>query len=293
MLERAIAVASMPIAPISILMYGKNRTGKTTVACQAEKPLLVVSFEPADSAGIESVRKIPGVYVVRIAEPDAKNWNRSTEEAVMLASELAQGSAHNYKSVVVDSTSSMQDRILQELMQLPAVPDQQSWGTVQGDLYIRRSEKLRELIRPFLNLKIPTKIFLSKEKDHNPPVKEEYTKSGKLMPDMRPKFLRGLQTESFIGPDIGGATVGWLQDACDCVTRLFIEEEQVKKKYILNGKAREEWRTTGKYAHYLRLKYHPNFAAGIRSCNPENVPEVMTMPTAELLFKELMRIIKE
>lgn len=293
-LARAVPVASTPRAPVKLLIYGGNRTGKTTLACQAAKPLLIISCEPAMSGGYESVRLVPGIDVLKFGNQEQMRNGEahfsSTAEFTIMAHELAKGS--KYKTVVIDSASSLQDIILMELMNLPAVPDQLNWGTVGGDIYRNRSEKCKEHLRPYLNLKMDT-IILAKEKDHNPPKEEKINeRTGKVQPDMRPKFLRGLQQESFIASDLGGATTGWLQDACDGVVRLFVEEEMEKTELVLNkGKPNQSisvnWKPTGKYIRYLRMQYHPNYAAGVRSPHPELVPEVMENPTFAKILKVL------
>ena len=188
---------------------------------------------------------------------------------------------------MLDSATSLQDLVLQEILDLSAVPTQLNWGMVSGDQYRERSEKVKEVLRSFTDLERNV-VFVAKEKDHNPPKIERVSKSGKVQPDMRPKFLRGIGDESFIATDLGGATAGWLQDACDCVCRLFMEEEVVEQTITVNGKPIKQHSPTGKYVRYLRLQYHPNFAAGVRSCTPENVPEVMVKPS----WKSLMQVLK-
>lgn len=281
-LSRAVPVGQMERATLKILMYGQNRVGKTTFACQFAKPLLLISFEPAKTGGAESVRLVDGVSILR----HGVDFN-GVAETVQLARELKQ-EAKAYKTVVLDSASTMQDMVLCGILNLPAVPDQMSWGMVGSDGYRQRSEKTREVLRPFLDLDVDT-IVLAKEKDHNPPKEEKVNeRTGKVQPDMRPKFLRGVEQASFIAADLGGATTGWLQDACDCVCRLFVEEE-VKELVLNRGKPTESrtFTPTGKFIRYLRTGYHPNYAAGVRSCRPEAVPEVIPNPTAEKLLAVL------
>ena len=51
---------------VQLTIYGQNRVGKTTLACQFEKPLVLISFEPNRTGGANSIKRIPGVYVVRV-----------------------------------------------------------------------------------------------------------------------------------------------------------------------------------------------------------------------------------
>lgn len=277
----ARSVATMERAPLKILMYGGNRVGKTHLACTFTKPLLLVSLELAPNGGAETVRKMPGVDQLQFPI-----HLKSSADIKALGNEII-ANAGKYKTVVVDSVTAGQELILAEILNLPAVPDQMSFGMVNPDQYRQRSEKTRAIFRPFIDAKVDT-IFLAKEKDHNPPKEEKVTASGKVAPDMRPSFVRGLHTGSYIAAEIGGATVGWLQDACDCVCRLYIEEEMKETLTVVNKREIREWRPTGKFTRYLRTGYHPNFAAGLRSCDPDSVPEFIMDPTAQKIM-ELIR----
>ncbi len=285
-LARAVDVEDVDLPYPSILMYGGNRVGKTTVACKFEKPLLLVSFEPAESGGMESVRKEKGVKYMQYGV-----HFKDTNEAVEIAVELKSGK-HQYKWIVIDSATSLQSRVLQEILNLPEIPASLSFGMVDSAEYRQRSEKTKEILNPFINLKMG-RIILAKEKDHNPPKEERISeKSGKVQPDVRPKFIRGLQQASFIAADLGGGTAGWLNDTCDCICRLSVDKEVATIENKVNGKIITTESETGKFVRYLRTAYHPNFAAGIRSANPDEVPEFLVDATAEGLAQKLMKLLR-
>lgn len=283
LLSQAIDVADLGEEHIKLTLYGLNRVGKTSLACQFPKPLLLLSFEPNKSGGARSVTAIPGVRLFKIT---------SSADALRLADELDKD--NEYKSVVVDSATSYQDLFLKEILGLSTLPEQLSFGTVSGEQYRQRSEKVKEGLRPFLNLEKHV-IITAKEKDHNPPKEERTTSSGKTQPDMRPKFIRGMQQESFVASDLGGAAVSWLHDACDYIGRLYLAKEVITTKSIrkignrdIESETEEE---TGRITHRVRTMYHPNFAAGFRSPNPESIPEYVEGHTPEKLYAELIRVI--
>jgi len=288
-LSRAVPVEDLKEAHLKICLYGQNRVGKTTLACGFPKPLLLISFESVASGGAESVRKIPGVHYIHVVSnnsPLLKNGKASGEHITVrdyhiLVQEL-QASPSSFRTVVGDGGTSAEEVILANIMDLPTVPDQKSWGMVSGDQYRERSELLRECLGPLLRLPIDT-IVTAKEKDHNPPKEEKISeKTGKVQPDLRPMFLRGLHAGSFVAPALGGASVGWLQDRCD-ICRLFVEEEEVVHTTKIGKNVNKSLIKTGKYVRYLRIAYHPNIQAGIRSCDPDKVPEVIQRPTPEML----------
>lgn len=243
-----------------MVIYGENRVGKTTLACQFPKPLLLISMEPQGTGGALSVKKIEGGKHLRV---------HSTQKAVQLANELS--SDTYFKSVVLDSVTSLQDIVLMEILNLPEIIDQLNWGMVDEGQYRERSEKTREVLRKFINLPKHV-IFNAKEKDHRP------DKSVR-----KAKMLRGLEIESFFACDLGGATAGWLHDCCDYIGRLYIAKETVSRQVpvVVNKKTvmREELTETGKIVRRLLTMYHPNFAAGFRSCTPEKVPEFIENPS--------------
>lgn len=276
-LAKARPAASMPEAVHKLLIYGANRVGKTTLACKFPKPLLLIDVEPGSSGGAESIRNEKGVTVLRLGL-DFKD----TTELMQLADELRAEAAY-YKWFAFDGATSLQDQVLCEILGVEQLPDQLGYGTVSSDQYRARSERTREVLRPFLNLPI-NGIILAKEKDHNPPKEERVSeRTGKVQPDMRPKFLRGTSDSSYVAAEVGGATVSWLQDCCSAIMRMYVTE--AKKIDTVDGVEFEV--PTGKFTRFLRTGYHPNIAAGIRSANPKNVKDLIENPTPEKILEML------
>ncbi len=272
-LSQIIPVSEIEDDWIKFLCYGQNRVGKTTLACEFPKPLLLVAFEPNKTGGAKSVKRVPGVSYLRVGD---------SLKAMELSKRLREESGR-FKTVVLDSVTSYQDIILKEILDLPELPEQLNWGMVSRDQYRERSEKTREALRPFLSLECHV-VANAKERDHNPPDKE------------KPQILRGQQLESFFAADLGGATVGWLQDACDYIGRLYIEKEvttRIEKIKVLNKvKEKEITEETGRLVRRLRTMYHPNYSAGFRSEAPESVPEFLEAGTPKEMYHKVMQVIR-
>lgn len=301
LLSRGIPVGELAKAEFaSVLIYGGNRVGKTTLACQFPKPLALISFEPSPfTGGASSVTRIDGVTYFQVVPATALAfWPKTRGEpipgldgALQLAEELRESGS--FRSLVLDGGTSLEDVALCEIMNLPELPaqmkvarskDDRSWGVATSDQYQDRSSKAKEVVRKFLNLSMH-RVLLAKEKDHNPPRDDK----GNVRRD---KLTRGLQIESFIAASMGQSTVGWLNDACDWICRLYIAKETVIKKFPVAGGFMEQEVETGRSVRRLLMQLHPNFAAGGRCSNPEIVPEYIEDQKPEGMYRKLEKLMR-
>lgn len=300
LLSRGVPVEQLDeVQRVTALIYGINRVGKTTLACQFEKPLALISFEPTPfTGGAASVTKIPGVTFFLVIPSTARSkWPKKKalpicgiEEVRVLAEQLRDS---HFKTIVLDGGTSLQDVCLTEIMDVPQMPQQlafpkakgdDSWGVASDQDYKDRSSQAKEIIRIFLNLP-QNIIILCKEKDHNPPKDDK----GRTRQD---KLTRGLTLESFISADMGQATALWLSDACDCLCRLYLAEETRMEKFNVAGKISTREVKTGRSIRRLLTQLHPNFAAGIRSANPEAVPEYIEDQTPQGMYIKLRKVLR-
>lgn len=303
MLAAAVPVTRLAPRFVNLCIYGRNRSGKTTLAAECEKPLLFISCEPDANGGADSISDKEGVYLQCVAPhllgQDANGRWVNTNDPTCVRRDKVKGSAkvvglanelkgtHPFKTVVVDTVTSLQDIIHVELLGLPAVPDQMSWGLVPDGHYTNRSEKLRSSIRPILDLRNCNVVILAQEKDHN----SQEDRSG------RTKILHTMQQGSFMAPSLGATTAQWLTDNCGYVVQLY--EDEVMQAITIpqtdaQGKPIEpaiQYVGTGKRQRHLRLLYHPNFAAGGRVPYARNVPEYVTAQTPRELYEAMAKFI--
>lgn len=287
-LSRAIPVGDIRDSWIKMLLYGGNGIGKTTLACQFPKPLLLLSYERCPSGGARSVRRMPGVTWLRVGLPDGVDPNDPTVEikaadviadTERLAAELRV--SNPFKTVVFDHVTVFQDWVLESVTGAYVV--QQGKGKVTTDQYVQRAELTKGMLRPWVDLPCDT-VFIGKEKDHNPPKEEKVSATtGKVQPDLRPRWLRGMQQESFVTVELGGGTTGWLQDAVDYGCRLYMDREVkvTESKSTIQGKevVHRDVAETGNFVRALRVKYHPNYFSRFRADNPDELPDAIEAPT--------------
>jgi hypothetical protein len=277
-LARAVPVQQLRRAYINIVLYGENRVGKSTLGCQAEKPLLYISFEPGEQGGAESIRKIPSVEFVQIG---------SRMDAVQLAKEL-RGDQY-YKTHLLDTCTSLQNNvIMRELMGLDSAPVQLNFGEVSQDVYRKRSEIAKEVMQCFRDLPVNT-IFIAQQRDHN--------KS-----DESRKLQSGLNLGAYFAADLGPGTVKWMHDACDFICHLYLAPETraqvIKGMEVggIKGPDMVQYIETGRTVRRLRTVPDQNHAAGIRSSTPEAVPDYIEAPYGangpKAMFDDLTRVIR-
>lgn len=286
-LSRVRPVSQVECDHIHMLLWGKNRVGKTVLACHFPKPLLLIALDQAEGKGAKSVKRLEGI--------DVLEWDvdiKSVEEIEALGAELT---ANNpYKTVVIDSGTSLDEIVLakicgwKERAEMLAVGHTRPGAKVSMDQYTERSERMRQILRPFLDL--PCHVVVTcNEKDHNP--QEGNRKSA---------MARGMHLESFFGAQMGGGTTKWMQDNCNQIVQLFLDKEikVTEEERTLPGPKKEKYihreeEETGRIIRRLRLKLHPNFSAGIRTerMDYENLPEFADGETPQELFDNFYKIV--
>ena len=291
-LSTAVPVTSLREERVKVCVYGRNRSGKTTLASMFPKPLLFVSCEPAHCGGVQSVANVEGVTLIRVedrplpTDPPGALCGRKKVEAI--GAELA--SDRYYRTVVLKTATSLQDVILEEMKrETPGLPLS---GRGSKDTFQLRASRLFEAMAPFLDLRHCHVVILAQEKDHNPPQDE---KTG--FPDMRAKLLQTMQQGSFMAPSLGAANAQRLQDACGYVIQIY--EDEVTQEMVIPMHSPDgtpatpvvQCVGTGKHARHLRLKYHPNFAAGGKWQYNKDMPDAITAPSPHELYAELVRYI--
>lgn len=287
-LGTAVPVTTLREQHIKVCIYGRNRSGKTTLSCQFKKPLLLISAEPDENGGATSVSDVEDVIITRVTPPNKPipgDKVKGSAKVVAIANELAQ--KNPFATIVLDTITSLQDVILVELMGLSKVPEMMSWGMVPDGVYQQRAEKLRETVRPLLGLTNCNVVILAQEKDHNAP--EE--RGGKT------KILHTMQQGSFMAPALGATNAQWLQDNCGYVIQIY--EDEVMQEIAVpvmdpSGKPLPpsiQRVGTGRRQRHLRLLYHPNFAAGGRWQFNPSMPEFVTAATPTELYKVMAQYI--
>lgn len=300
-LGSAVPVTNLREQRIKTCIYGRNRSGKTTLACQFKKPLLLISSEPDACGGATSVGNMEGVFLQRISHRllgqdtvgrwvDAeekscvrKDTLKGSDKLAAIINELSQ--TRHFETVVLDTATSLQELILVEIMRWDAPPAMQPNAKAVGkDNYQYRAEKWRKAMIPLLDLSYCNVVVLCQEKDHNAPTDDFGGKA---------KLLHTMQQGSFMAPALGATNAQWLQDNCGYIVQIYedeVTEEVSVPQMSPDGRPAPpivQRVGTGKRARHLRLLYHPNFAAGGRWQFNKDMPEFVTAPTPQELYSAM------
>lgn len=287
-LATAVPVSSLREERVKLCIYGRNRSGKTTLASMFPKPILFISCEPAHCGGVQSVSNMRDITLIRVEDQPIdgeKSFGRKKVEAI--GAELA--TDRYYETVVLKTATSLQDVILEEMKrECPGLPLS---GRGSKDTFGMRASRLHDAMRPLLDLRHKHVVILAQEKDHNPP------RDDTGFPDLKAKLLQTMQQGSFMAPALGPANAQWLQDACGYVIQIY-EDELTQEVVIPMTDAQGQPMPpviqrvgTGRRQRHLRLLYHPNFAAGGKWQYNRDMPEFVTADSPQGLFRALAKYI--
>lgn len=254
-LDGVVAVGEMPTTGIRMCLYGRGKTGKTSLACTFPKPLLLVGTED----GTKSVRSFKGVDFLRLASSSQVD-------------EVAQAITDHYKTVVLDTAGGMQDMILKEILGLDDIPMEKSWGMAARDQWqscgVQTKERLRSLLDQADNSGINV-IIVAHERNFN-----DEGGSDLIFPT--------------VGAALTPSTAGWLNGACDYLCQTFLREQTTVKAVKVAGKEGATMvQRTGRVEYCLRIGPHPVYMTGFRRVHVDGevMPDVLVNPSYERILE--------
>jgi hypothetical protein len=254
-LDRAIPVSELDKTGLKCCLYGRGKTGKTTLACTFKKPLLLIGTED----GTKSVSKTKGIDFFRL-------------EHTSQIDEIAEEVQDKYRSIVMDTAGGLQDMIMKEILGLDDSPVEKSWGMAGRDQWQSCGVQTKERLRALLNLADTQSIdivIIAHERNFN-----DEGGSDLIFPT--------------VGAALTPSTAGWLNGACDYLCQTFLREQTISKDISVAGKKKTKMnQRTGKVEHCLRIGGHPVYMTGFRrpyDPNRDPLPSSIVNPTYEKLL---------
>ncbi len=232
---------------LSVAVYGRSGTGKTTFAGTAPKPLLILDV---NDRGTISVKDQPETYVLPI-----EKWE-DFEEAYWY---LKSGN-HNFKSVAIDTLTQLQDLAVRQVVggeSSDTAISQRAWGAV--------SALMKTWILNFRDLPA-YKIFICQDRitasdDGN---------------DTDPEMIT-----PEVGPALSPSVARTLNAAVDVIGQTFIQERLTTVK---TKKGVEKPKVVVEYC--MRVGPHARYLTKIRRAKPgTKLPPIVVDPTFDKILK--------
>lgn len=232
---------------LSIAVYGRSGTGKTTFAGTAPKPLLILDV---NDRGTISVKGQPETYVLSI-----EKWE-DFEEAYWY---LKSGN-HDFQSVAIDTLTQLQDLAIRQVVgqdSADMVISRRAWGAV--------SALMKTWILNFRDLPL-CKIFICQDR----------LIAGDDEDDADPEMIA-----PEVGPALSPSVARTLNAAVDVIGQTFIRERLTTVKTKKGG---EKSKVVVEYC--MRIGPHARYLTKIRRAKPgTKLPPVVVDPTFDKILK--------
>lgn len=246
-LEKRIVPVGKTSEWLSMVVYGRSGTGKTTFAGTAPKPLLILDVS---DRGTISVKGQPETYVLSI-----EKWEDFEEAYWYLKS-----GKHSFKSVAIDTMTQLQDLAIRQIVgdeKEDLIISRRAWGAV--------SALMKTWILNFRDLPL-TKIFICQDRLITSDEESEADPE-MIVPE--------------VGPALSPSVARTLNAAVDAIGQTFIRERLVTVK---TKKGNEKSQLVVEYC--MRIGPHARYLTKIRREKPGvELPQVIINPTFEKIIK--------
>lgn len=245
---------------IKINLYGRSSTGKTTFWATFPKPILAIIVSggknPGELRSINTPEYRQSIRQVKL--------EKSTELKELID---YQAEERNYKTIVLDHATGLQDMVLREILGIEELPAQMGWGVASQQQWGQCALQMKELLRGLLNLD-DNVVITAQEREFNTDSESEI-----VMP--------------YVGSALSPSVTGWLNPACDYIVQTFIREKMETKTTKLGGK---EVKTTvkvpGEVEYCMRTGPDPVFTTKFRvPRGTVKLPPVIVDPTYDKVYK--------
>lgn len=249
---------------IKMLLYGRSGTGKTTLWATFPGPVLAILASGGDKPGeLRSVdtpeyrKKIKSVTL------------QETGELRQLVEYLKDAGSSEYRTVVLDHASGLQDMTLKEILGLSELPAQKTWGMASQQQYGQSTTMCKEYLRALLGLDCNVVI-----------IAQERTFGDSEGSDV---------VNPTVGAGLTPSLTGWLNQAVDYIAQTFIRQKEEVKESTIGGKTRETRVATNAVEYCLRVGPHAVFQTKFRVPRAgTKMPDVLVDAT----YDKVMKVIK-
>jgi hypothetical protein len=243
---------------ISMNIYGRSGTGKTTVAATFPKPACFLVCSGGSRPG--ELRSIDTPTYQKVIDQLVLQKSTDVDEFV----DYQRDTGH-YATIVLDHATGLQDMVLKEILKLDRIPEQLSWGLASQQEYGQVALQVKTLLRRILDLDC-NRVVLAQERDFNTEA------DGEII-------------QPYVASALTPSIVGWLGPACDYVCQTFIREQVGTREIEVGGKKVRQQSRTGRVEYCLRTAPSPIYAAKFRVPKGTPLPDCIVDPSYDKIIK--------
>ncbi|TXH19120.1 MAG: hypothetical protein E6R03_01020 [Hyphomicrobiaceae bacterium] len=189
---------------VSMVVYGRSGTGKTTIACTAPGPLLLLDIKDEGTDSVSDIKELDVHMVDSLEDFEETYWFLSKN-------------SKRYKTVIIDTCTQLQGMVVAEVMRKNKRKGEPgSWGSMRKQDWGDVSAILKEVLLNYRDLtaKGMNIIFIAQDRTFNLSEEEE-ANTEMLAPE--------------VGPALSPSVARALNASASIVCNTFIRErEEVK-----------------------------------------------------------------
>jgi hypothetical protein len=268
-LERIRPIGFDPDEGISMLLYGKSGTGKTTLWATFPGPILAIVISggarPGELRSVDTAEYREKIKTVTIKE---------SSEVGLLIEHLRENPGL-FATAVIDHVTGLQDMTLKEILGIDELPAQKGWGMASQQQYGQCTQQTKEILRAFLSLGL-NRVIVAQERNFN----EDSDSELRLAPT--------------VGAALTPSLTGWLNPSCDYVVQTFLRAREEVKDVVIQaaGKAmtKQVRKKTNEAEFCLRVAPHAVYQTKFRVPKGIEFPEGGVIVDAD--YTKLMALIR-
>lgn len=241
--------------PLSVVLYGRSGTGKTTLAASFPSPILFIDVKDQGTASVIDTEDCDVAQVTEFSQFEELYW-------------YLEKNKKKYKTIVIDTVSQLQQLVVAEIAAAKNKKSDGKWGSLTRQDWGTISSDMKEWLINYRDLSAlgMNVVFIAQDRTSNMDDAEDST----------------VEITPEIGPQLSPSIAKTLNAAVQMIGNTFIRTREVERE--VRGKKKKFERIE----YCLRIGPSPVYVTKTRKPKSVEVPSVLVDPT----YKALTQTIK-